>query len=128
MQRSSKSPCSKICSGRVGYLNLGDFGCMNCGYKRHYSQRQVTAADLPVSISMRCDSSDNIHAGFDSVKSRTKAEKMPYGTIECQNGKVILDTQGTKKASDRPCHVGREGGQSLVIGGPSLVMLEGNGV
>ena len=26
---------------------------------------------------------------------------------------------------DRPCHVRREGGKSLVIGGPSLVILEG---
>ena len=27
--------------------------------------------------------------------------------------------------SDRPCNVRREGGKSLVIGGPSLVILEG---
>ena len=29
------------------------------------------------------------------------------------------------KVSDLPCNIRREGGQSLVIGGPSLVMLEG---
>ena len=29
------------------------------------------------------------------------------------------------EVSDRPCNVRREGGQSLVIGGPSLVILEG---
>ena len=29
--------------------------------------------------------------------------------------------------SDLPCNFRREGGQSLVIGGPSLVMLEGEG-
>ena len=28
--------------------------------------------------------------------------------------------------SDLPCNVRREGGQSLVVGGPSLVILEGN--
>ena len=74
----------------------GDFGQMNCGWKRHYSQRQITVADLPVSISMRCDSNDNIHAGFDSVKGRTTGYKMPYGNFECQNGKVILDWYGNK--------------------------------
>ena len=29
------------------------------------------------------------------------------------------------EVSDRPCSVRREGGKSLVIGGPSLVILEG---
>ena len=30
------------------------------------------------------------------------------------------------EASDLPCNIRREGGQSLVIGGSSLVILEGN--
>ena len=30
-----------------------------------------------------------------------------------------------EQVSDLPCNVRREGGQSLVIGGPSLVILEG---
>ena len=29
------------------------------------------------------------------------------------------------QVSDLPCNIRREGGQSLVVGGPSLVMLEG---
>ena len=90
VRRSSASPC------KAGKFADGDFGAMNCGWKRHYSQRQITVADLPVSISMRCDSNDNIHAGFDSVKGRTAGNKMPYGNFECQNGKVILDWYGNK--------------------------------
>ena len=90
VRRSSASPC------KAGKFADGDFGAMNCGKKRHYSQRQITVADLPVSIAMRCDSNDNIHAGFDSVKGRTTGYKMPYGNFECQNGKVILDWYGNK--------------------------------
>ena len=90
VRRSSASPC------KAGKFADGDFGAMNCGWKRHYSQRQITVADLPVSIAMRCDSNDNIHAGFDSVKGRTAGNKMPYGNFECQNGKVILDWYGNK--------------------------------
>ena len=37
----------------------------------------------------------------------------------------LMISQETWTASDRPCNVRREGGESLVIGGPSLVMLEG---
>ena len=32
---------------------------------------------------------------------------------------------GTLLTPDRPCNIRREGGQSLVIGGSSLVILEG---
>ena len=94
MKRSGSSACSSYDSAAVG---KGDFGKMNCNWKRHYSQRQVSVSDLPVSLSLRCDSNDNIHAGFDSVKSRTSAYQMPWGNIECQNGKVILDWIGTRK-------------------------------
>ena len=41
-------------------------------------------------------------------------ERAPDGTLTCRGTMV----------SDLPCR--REGGQSLVIGGPSLVILEGN--
>lgn len=94
MKRSGSSACTSYDSAAVG---KGDFGKMNCGWKRHYSQRQVSVSDLPVSLSLRCDSNDNIHAGFDRVKSRTSAYQMPWGNIECQNGKVILDWFGTRK-------------------------------
>ena len=33
---------------------------------------------------------------------------------------------GAQEVCDLPCTIRREGGQSLVIGGPSLVLLEGN--
>ena len=94
MKRSGSSACTSYDSAAVG---KGDFGKMNCNWKRHYSQRQVSVSDLPVSLSLRCDSNDNIHAGFDSVKGRTSGYHMPWGNIECQNGKVNLDWLGTKK-------------------------------
>ena len=37
----------------------------------------------------------------------------------------LLVTLLVFQVSDLPCNVRREGGQSLVIGGPSLVILEG---
>ena len=86
VRRSSASPCtSRANMWASGDTENGDFGGMNCGFKRHYSQRQITVADLPVSISLRCDSKNSIHAGFDSVKGRTAGNKMPFGNIECQN-------------------------------------------
>ena len=33
--------------------------------------------------------------------------------------------RAAEQVSDRPCNFRREGGKSLVIGGPSLVILEG---
>ena len=36
-----------------------------------------------------------------------------------------VGVHGLRVVSDRPCNVRREGGQSLVIGGSSLVILEG---
>ena len=38
---------------------------------------------------------------------------------------AILSAKSNSKVSDLPCNIRREGGQSLVIGGPSLVILEG---
>ena len=38
---------------------------------------------------------------------------------------VGLQPKHVRSVSDRPCNVRREGGKSLVIGGPSLVMSEG---
>ena len=46
-------------------------------------------------------------------------------TVVDASGSVILGNNGTT-VSDLPCNVRREGGQSLAIGGPSLVISEGN--
>ena len=94
MKRSGSSACSSYDSKAVG---KGDFGKMNCNWKRHYSQRQVSVSDLPVSLSLRCDSKNNIFAGFDSIKGRTSKQSPPWGSIECLQEKVILDVTGTKK-------------------------------
>ena len=93
MKRSVCSPCS---SYDTAAISKGDFGKMNCGWKQIYSQRQVSASDLPVSVSLRCDSNDNIHAGFDSVNGRASTYQMPWGNIECQQGSVLLDWHGTR--------------------------------
>ena len=45
------------------------------------------------------------------------------GEMEQTQGKLCSAEE--LQASDLPCNVRREGGQSLVIGGPSLVILEG---
>ena len=95
MKRSASSPCS---SYDKAAMSKGDFGKMNCNWKQHYSQRKVAVADLPASVSLRCDSNDNIHAGFDSVKSRKQSFGMPWGNVECQNGKVLLDWHGNRRS------------------------------
>ena len=49
------------------------------------------------------------------------------GTLGANETKVIGLTFVARRpmVSDLPCNIRREGGQSLVIGGPSLVILEG---
>ena len=98
VKRSSSSACSSYDSAAVG---KGDWGKMNCQHtKRHYSQRQVDLPDLPVAISLRCDSSDDVYGGFDSINGGgAKSDwKMPWGNIECKDGAVLLDWRGTKKS------------------------------
>ena len=89
---------SKCKNYNKGALASGDFGQMNCQWKRVNLQLRIAQKDLPVAISFKCDSNDNIHAGFDSAKSPSGSSyNMPYGNIECQNGKVYLDFFGTRK-------------------------------
>ena len=95
MKRSASSKCDKYDTGAV---SKGDFGKMNCNWAHIYSKRQLSVSDLPVSLSLRCDSNDNIHAGFDSVSDRKDSYHMPWGNIECQNGNVLLDWHGTRKS------------------------------
>ena len=45
------------------------------------------------------------------------AAKRLWARLEAEHPTLLV--------SDRPCNIRREGGQSLVIGGPSLVILEG---
>ena len=40
---------------------------------------------------------------------------------------LLASEDNRNQVSDLPCGIRREGGQSLVIGGPSLVILEGRG-
>ena len=96
MQRSASSPCSSY--DKAAMTSKGDFGKMNCNFQQLYSQRQVSVADLPVALSLRCDSNDDIHAGFDSINGRKESFAMPWGNIECQNAKVLLDWHGNRKS------------------------------
>ena len=48
-----------------------------------------------------------------------------YTTTFAVSDAVAAAGTSVAAVSDRPCNVRREGGQSLVIGGPSLVILEG---
>ena len=65
--------------------------------------------------------------------SGAKGSKVNHQQITCQLGQQELEgarvpimvSGKTLPVSDLPCNIRREGGKSLVIGGSSLVILEG---
>ena len=54
--------------------------------------------------------------------------KMGPAAIDFFTPLCTTDVDSQRLVSDLPCNIRREGGQSLVIGGPSLVILEGKSV
>ena len=58
---------------------------------------------------------------------RDSGRGLPLWKMSCGCGKkpLVDELLMADKVSDRPCNVRREGGSSLVIGGPSRVILEG---
>ena len=75
---------------------------------------------------------DDIRASVRSFRLRVLGKK-PVGVngtkVYSDSGPVALpkfvEQNRQAVASDLPCNIRREGGQSLVIGGSSLVILEG---
>ena len=83
---ASNSPC-------MSYANPepGRFGRGSCGsWGRIHSATKVELNDLPRGISLRCNSVDNIHLGFDRANARSNSYSQPYGNIECKSGAVTL--------------------------------------
>ena len=81
---------SDSCSG---YTNPepGKFLRGSCGsWGRIISTVKMQQSDLPFGMSLRCNSVDNIHLGFDSQNSRTSSYQQPYGNIECKNAQVTV--------------------------------------
>ena len=75
----------------------GTFGAGSySGWGAIISTYSFSQADLPMGISLRCNSPDNIHMGFQSSASRTSSYSQPWGNIECQGNNVDVDWHGNK--------------------------------
>ena len=69
---------------------------------------------------------DLLHAAEHRAGIRA-ADRRALPRAELGHGRARAAVRGARElVSDLPCNVRREGGKSLVIGGPSLVILEGN--
>ena len=61
-------------------------------------------------------------AASDSVSASFKPAADSVGSTYTSNGVFVVSY---RRVTSLPCNIRREGGQSLVIGGSSLVILEG---
>ena len=82
----------------------------------------MTPEDAAVRITRNCEICAELRETENSMKAGLNVFKMPQPVY---HKLAQMEEELATVVSDRPCNVRREGGQSLVLGGPSLVILEG---
>ena len=105
---------------KVGYVSLQ--ACARGVAGRVLAERRR----LEVDIERQCGAAIALREEQACEQSLARAEQHKHDAPLVREVASLLDRlRDEAQASDLPCDVRREGGQSLVIGGSSLVMLEG---